>query len=191
MAIPYKQCPKCGSKKSVKIIYGMPSYELFELAEVGKVKLGGCVIIEDNPEYLCKDCEHEWNQEQAIDAAYGRIKAIKASVGGYFGGYFNVVIDLAGLCVTWSHGGGEEDEETIHKIIRGATANKFVEQLKMLNLLNWKAKYIDPDVCDGTQWSVEIITDGRTVRKYGDNSFPAEWDQFCKVINKITGKVFK
>ena len=77
MAITYKQCPKCGSKNSVKIVYGMPSYELFQEAEVGKVKLGGCVIIEDNPEYFCKDCEHEWNLEQPIDGAYSKKKPSK------------------------------------------------------------------------------------------------------------------
>ena len=57
MAIDYRQCPKCGSKNSVKFVYGMPSYELFEEAQAGKVKLGGCVITEDNPDYCCKDCE--------------------------------------------------------------------------------------------------------------------------------------
>jgi len=74
VAINYKQCPKCGSKNSVKIVYGMPSHELFQEAEAGKVKLGGCCIIEGGPEYFCKDCENEWNKEQAIDAAYGKIK---------------------------------------------------------------------------------------------------------------------
>lgn len=52
----------------------MPSHELFQEAEAGKVKLGGCCIIEGGPEYFCKDCENEWNKEQAIDAAYGKIK---------------------------------------------------------------------------------------------------------------------
>lgn len=191
MAIAYNQCPKCGSKISVKIVYGMPNYELFEEAEAGKVKLGGCMIIEGSPEYFCMECEHEWNKEQAINAAYGRIKAIKASVGGYFGGYYNVDVDLVDLKSTWSHEGGGEDEETIYKTIRAATANKFVEELKMLNLLDWKAKYIEPDMCDGTQWSVEIITAGRTIRKVGDNQFPEEWDQFCKTVRKLTNKVFR
>jgi len=28
----------------------------------------------------------------------------------------------------------------------------------MMGLLNWKAKYLEPGVCDGTQRSVEIST---------------------------------
>lgn len=30
----------------------------------------------------------------------------------------------------------------------------------MLDLLNWKAKYIEPGICDGTQWSLEISKTG-------------------------------
>ena len=143
MAINYKKCPKCGSKNLVKIVYGIPSYELFQEAEVGKVKLGGCVIIEGNPEYFCIDCEHEWNREQAIDEAYNK------------------------------------------------TAEDFIEMLKMINLLNWKAKYIELGVCDGTQWSVEILTAGRTIRKHGNNKFPEEWNSFCGIIKRITRKEFR
>lgn len=177
VAVNYKKCPKCGSKNSVKIVYGMPSYELFQEAEAGKVKLGGCVIIEGNPEYFCKDCEYEWNREQAIDEAYSKIKIIKASVGGYFGGYYDVIIDLTNLETTWNFGEGGT-EKTSKKSIHSSTAKDFIEQLKMIKLLNWKAKYIEPYVYDGTQWSVEIITDGRTIRKYGDNKFPEEWELF-------------
>lgn len=191
MPILFKRCPRCGSKNSVKIIYGMPSYELFQEAEVGKVKLGGCCITEGASEYFCKDCEHEWNRGDAIDAAYGKIKTIKASVGGYFGGYYNVDIDLLNLKTTWNHWGGGDEEETVHKTIRTVTAKKFTEQLKVIDLLSWKSKYIMPGVCDGTQWSVEIGTDVRTIKKYGDNMYPLEWDMFCRIIRELTRKEFR
>lgn len=189
VAINYKKCPKCGSKNSVVIVYGMPSYELALEAETGKVKLGGCVEIIGNAEYFCKDCENEWNREQAIDEAYSSIKAIKASVGGYFGGYYDVTIDLTNLETTWNFIEGDL-EETSKKSIRIATAKAFMEKLKMMDLLNWKAKYIEPGVCDGTHWSVEILTDGRTIKKYGNNMFPEEWDLFCRLIRRITNRKF-
>ena len=59
--------------------------------------------------------------------------------------------------------------ESIQKTIRPTTANHFIEELKMLNLLNWKAKYIEPGVLDGTQWSIEIIREGQNIRRHGDN----------------------
>lgn len=190
MSFNYKQCPKCGSKNSVKIVYGMPSYELFQEAEIRKVKLGGCCIMIGGPEYFCKECEHEWNREQAIDVAYGKIKIIKASVGGFFGGYYHVTINLVNLETTWSLTEGGT-EETSKKKIRPKTAGKLIEQLKRTNLLKWKAKYIEPGISDGTQWSVEIITEGRTIRKHGDNKFPEEWEMFCRLMKELTKKQFR
>lgn len=190
MSIMYKQCPHCGSRSSIKIVYGYPSPELFNEAEAGKVKLGGCCIYQGSPEYFCKECEHGWNREQAIDAAYNRITMLKASVGGFFGGYYHVEIDLVNLKILWSKGGGGEEEASFNKTIREVTANKFVEQLKMVDLLNWKAKYIKPGVCDGTQWSVEIRADGRISKKHGDNQFPKEWEMFCKIVSGIANRKF-
>jgi len=170
VAVNYKKCPECGSKNSVKIVYGMPSFKLFQEAEAGKVKLGGCCIIEGGPEYHCKDCNNEWNREQVLDIAYGQIRGLKASVGGYFGGYYHVTIDLTNLKTMWlfKEGGSEE---TSTRSIRNKTAEEFIKCLKEIDLLNWKARYIEPGICDGTQWSIEIITSGRTVKSMATISF--------------------
>lgn len=189
MAINYKQCPKCGSKNSIKIVYGYPSHELFLEAEAGKVKLGGCFVSIGDPDYCCKDCECTWNREQAIDAAYSKIKVLKASIGGYLDGYYHAVVDLEKNKITWiySHIG---DDIEFEKSIRTRTAEHFIEQLKMVDILNWKSRYVEPGVCDGTHWSMEIVTNGRTIRKYGDNKFPKEWDMFCSLIQRAVGKTF-
>jgi len=60
----------------------------------------------------------------------------------------------------------------------------------VLDLLNWKSNYIEPGICDGTQWGIEIIKSGRNIKKYGDNKFPDEWDDFCRLIRKIAQRVF-
>ncbi|MCB5936185.1 hypothetical protein LI012_09690 [Caldibacillus thermoamylovorans] len=52
MGINYKQCPKCGSKNTIKILYGMPTKEVFQKAEAGEIKLGGCRIIVGGPRIL-------------------------------------------------------------------------------------------------------------------------------------------
>ncbi len=56
------KCPACGAKNVVKICYGLPTYETFLEAQAGKIKLGGCIVEENSPEYFCKDCEHEWKK---------------------------------------------------------------------------------------------------------------------------------
>ena len=60
MSTEYPKCPKCGSDKVAAIQFGNPSPEMIEEAERGHIVLGGCCIEEDDPEWHCKDCEHEW-----------------------------------------------------------------------------------------------------------------------------------
>ena len=122
---------------------------------------------------------------------YEKIKKIEASVGGYFGGFYQVEVDLENNLVSWTHGGEGELEETVHRNIRLTTVKKFLEQLETINLLNWEAKFIDPGVLDGTQWHVEIVMDGHTVTKHGINEYPELWGNFRHAISKIARKPFR
>ena len=122
---------------------------------------------------------------------YEKIKKIEASVGGYFGGFYQVEVDLENNLVSWTHGGEGELEETVHRNIRLTTVKKFLEQLETINLLNWEAKFIDPGVLDGTQWHVEIVMDGHTITKHGSNCYPEQWGKFRHAISKIARKPFR
>jgi hypothetical protein len=51
------KCPKCGSPKVVKIIYGEPNYKASLEAETGKIILGGCIIKGNDPSWACIDCK--------------------------------------------------------------------------------------------------------------------------------------
>ncbi|TNV69070.1 hypothetical protein [Trichococcus shcherbakoviae] len=122
---------------------------------------------------------------------YEKIKKIEASVGGYFGGYYQVEVDLENNLVSWTHGGEGELEETVHRNIRLATVKKFLEQLETLDLLNWEAEYIDMSILDGTQWHIEIVMDSHTIAKHGSNCYPEQWGKFRQAISEITGKPFR
>lgn len=54
------QCPKCKSKKVIPIVYGYPSAEMWKLSEEGKIELGGCCVMNNDPEYFCKDCGNKF-----------------------------------------------------------------------------------------------------------------------------------
>ena len=41
----------------IKIVYGKPSPKLMQLAEEGKVHLGGCMLGEDAPRAYCVKCQ--------------------------------------------------------------------------------------------------------------------------------------
>ena len=50
------QCPRCGGP-TVPIVYGYPTYETFEAADRGELRLGGCVVFDGQPTEHCTACE--------------------------------------------------------------------------------------------------------------------------------------
>jgi hypothetical protein len=82
------------------------------------------------------------------------------------------------------------ETEVYQKNISAKTAEKFIDHLKLVNLLDWKDRY-DSDIKDGIQWSLEIFRGGRKLSKFGSNSFPKEWDEFCSIIAKLSESDFR
>jgi hypothetical protein len=58
------KCPNC-KNELVKIIYGLPSSELFEQSKQKKVYLSGCEIIDGikNPIYHCYHCNRDYYKD--------------------------------------------------------------------------------------------------------------------------------
>ena len=51
-------CPRCGQAITpVPILYGYPSNEAFEASMRGEIRLGGCVVGEESPDYACPACD--------------------------------------------------------------------------------------------------------------------------------------
>lgn len=69
-------CPKCGSKNTAPIVYGMPTEELFEESEQNKVIIGGCCIIDCDDDYGCCDCNFQWSKN-TLDTKYVKKICIK------------------------------------------------------------------------------------------------------------------
>ena len=60
-------------------------------------------------------------------------------------GYYEVDLDFQSRKLKCSHL-GTDIEDYYEKTIRKASLDRFIEELKMMDLLNWKAKYIEPGV---------------------------------------------
>ena len=56
-------CPKCGSKKVLYVIIGHPTDHGFELERKGKAMSTGCIIMGNEKNSYCKNCEYEWDRE--------------------------------------------------------------------------------------------------------------------------------
>lgn len=184
MTVNYKQCPKCGSKKTLIILYGLPSLKRSGVCEFVFRERN---ITDDVPDFTCKECGFEWNCQEAIEYAYRQIKGIKASVGGYFGGYYEVQIDVITKKIKWRYIDSGKEESIQKKI----NPEEFIDELKSVNLLDWEARYIEAGVLDGTQWSVVIIWDEKSSEKRGANKFPDKWDAFCDIISRFAERKFR
>ena len=53
-------CPACDSNDVAIIVFGYPSWETVEAADSGELRLGGCSVEQDDPEWHCNQCEYEW-----------------------------------------------------------------------------------------------------------------------------------
>jgi hypothetical protein len=53
-------CPACRSGDVVQILWGEPSPEAAEMAEAGRIALGGCVVTGDDPVWRCKACGRDF-----------------------------------------------------------------------------------------------------------------------------------
>ena len=56
---PAPRCPQCRGR-GAPILYGMPTADLGELADLGVISIGGCVVAEDQPDFTCIACGATW-----------------------------------------------------------------------------------------------------------------------------------
>ncbi|SEB99583.1 hypothetical protein [Paenibacillus sp. GP183] len=119
---------------------------------------------------------------------YENIKRIEASVWGYFGSSYNVEVDLLNGKVIWSEGLYKVSEYV--KQADTESMNTFIYGINNCRILNWEKNYNNLNILDGTHWSLKIELDDRIIEKSGSNAYPNEWEKFCNIIQKLTGKPF-
>lgn len=56
------KCPACGYERVAEIIYGLVMIDAGLEADLkaGKTRLGGCIVSDDNPQWWCAACGHNW-----------------------------------------------------------------------------------------------------------------------------------
>jgi hypothetical protein len=61
MVGPRPRCARCGSIDTIRIVYGLPSFETAEAEDRGELAIGGCLSSEESPDRRCKACGWEFN----------------------------------------------------------------------------------------------------------------------------------
>ena len=75
---------------------------------------------------------------------------------------------------------------------------RFWVAIETAGVWRWKNRYEDNDILDGTQWSLKLKYQGRSVSCRGSNAYPgsdrpdyaksSEFGQFVKALQQLTGR---
>ena len=110
--------------------------------------------------------------------------SITVTYGGYFGGTEYRKVSFWGDEIKVDRIGYNDFElYEDDSLYEGKTKETLIAALKELNLDRWKYSYSNPDILDGTQWSVSIeFPEDHIVRFGGSNAFPKTFFKFLKVM---------
>lgn len=198
------KCPACESKDIVKILYGEPTYEACLASAQGELILGGCCFSDVCPTKHCKSCGQDFGSRDTFH--FLNMTSFEFSIGGYFGISQLIYINgkrknkliryaqvPSGISVDLKHPRSEinfQQDVLIKEIpLTPEQWLTFIKELSSLEIVNWKEKYIDRDVCDGTQWEIIIRFPKRNkIKRYGSNEYPPYWSKFIKTMKAYTGE---
>jgi hypothetical protein len=113
-----------------------------------------------------------------------------AYIGGFDGRSYWVT--LKGETIIYRASGVTPKEEKEFRPTQKEWA-QFHELINKAGVWNWRSEYKKP-VLDGTQWSLELIVDGKSKRIKGDNDFPAKdsFELFRKAVKVlVNGSEFR
>ena len=200
------KCPYCGSKDTARYVYGYPAFteKMKKNLDNGKWVLGGCCIrsvkmngktIRVEPSRCYNECKKDFGTEPILITPKKElaedyrdiVTAIKFSIGGFFEGHTEITIKKnkngAEVNVTGFRLNKIDEMIPEQRQITSAKWNKIVNTLYgSMYLHEWKKRFEDPCVMDGTQWSLDIkLTNNRGRHYYGSNAYPP----YCPELKKI------
>lgn len=63
-------CPFCGGKRAVDIVYGYPAPEALQMWKDKKIELGGCIVGGKMPNRACSVCYKKWSAKKGEGIIY-------------------------------------------------------------------------------------------------------------------------
>ena len=122
-----------------------------------------------------------------IDDSIPYLSKLVFSISGYFDGHVTTTITFYDECmkVKKEHLYEQESDEE-QTVDYPDNKESFMQALQDLHFGEWKSQYVNPEVQDGTQWSLELhFSNGqRTVSFSGSNAYPDNFDDFCSLIGE-------
>lgn len=186
--MPRRICPRCGSRNTAKILWGEPAYsqDLLQKLDNKEIVIGGCCVPLNGPTHHCNECKKDFGYV-TVDMELATI-GFNFGLGGYFGGYHSLSITKSetGAAAIYTPPFGDCEPQPIEKQLNTEEWLGFVHGLFRCYIYDWKKRYVDSAIIDGTQWNLEVtFSDKKALKCHGSNMFPPHWSKLLKVINKL------
>jgi len=98
-------------------------------------------------------------------------KRFHVSIGGHMGPSYSVQrVHGELLYKSCEQGYANWKTETIP--VTDEQWGTFRAAIDSLDVWRWEREYLNPGVCDGTQWGVDIAYADKRIRSHGDNNYP-------------------
>ena len=201
------RCPYCGSVNTAEYIYGLPAFDekMQRKIDEGKWVLGGCKrygweingkYVDTMPERKCNDCKKDicaapvlvTPKKETVEDYRDIVTSIMFYVGSFGEGYTRITIrkndEGASVKIVNTV---EYEDHPVERQISHAKWQEIVNALYcQMYIHEWKKSFVDPDVVEGTEWSLEIRLTGRRERTYyGSNAYPPYWDRLLEVFGEF------
>ena len=123
-----------------------------------------------------------------IEVYRNSVERIEFSIGGYGGDSYLVSVEKtdqgAHIHVQrWEYGHRECEPTDDFDITRKRWENLVEKLYEKIRIHEWKRRYKDPDILDGTQWSLMVfMKDEREACISGSNSYPPNFNELLRAF---------
>jgi hypothetical protein len=169
--------------------------ELQEQLAKNEIVLGGCCVILPSPTHRCLSFKKDFGGDYFNPPTL--VKELYFYVGGYFGTSHWVYVNTAtsGKVIKYATSDGYDidikDEQSCDatNILRVPLDDDqwihFNMDLLRCYFMDWKRRYVDKTILDGTQWELEVtFENGSTVKRNGSNQYPPHWNKWLETLHK-------
>ncbi|MDO4977515.1 MAG: hypothetical protein Q4E53_09665 [Eubacteriales bacterium] len=124
-----------------------------------------------------------------MDKNIRNIEYFELQIGGFFCGFTRIRLEKtsSGYFLGYYPGFANPEDAKKEEITRTAYET-ILEKVISCNLLNWEEEYINPEIDDGTQWTIRLKIENEIEREwYGCNLYPGkeEWNSFIQTMNTL------
>lgn len=108
------------------------------------------------------------------------------------GSSFSVDIDLKKGAAKYDvYERGYKPKSSGNVLLSESKVKAFLKTLSKIKITQWKEKYPNPGIMDGTNWGLTIrFGNTKKFSSSGSNAFPEQWKAFCNTIEDLLGKDF-